>query len=113
MALGATEQLPEAERHLYSQSYLTDQLTVSLGRAAELIVFGEGSTGATNDLVSATRLATRMVSEFGLSPALGPVGYQPARSPFLPDAMSQILRGPYSEQTQRQIDQEVARLLGE
>ncbi|MGH4008314.1 MAG: hypothetical protein ACRDTH_09220 [Pseudonocardiaceae bacterium] len=114
MALGATEQLPEAERHLYSESYLTDQLTVRLGgRAAELLVFGEGSTGAANDLVSATQLATRMVSEFGLSPALGPVGYQPARSPFLPDAISQIPRGPYSEQTQRQVDQEVARLLRE
>jgi cell division protease FtsH len=114
VALGATEQLPEAERHLYSESYLTDQLTVRLGgRAAELIVFDEGSTGAANDLVSATQLATRMVSEFGLSPVLGPVGYQPARSPFLPDASSQTPRGPYSEQTQRQVDQEVARLLGE
>ena len=114
MALGATEQLPEAERHLYTESYLTDRLTILLGgRAAELIVFGEGSTGATNDLVSATQLATRMVSEFGLSSALGPVGYQPARSPFLPDAISQIPRGPYSEQTQRQVDQEVARLLRE
>ncbi|HEX5345836.1 MAG TPA: AAA family ATPase [Pseudonocardiaceae bacterium] len=114
VALGATEQLPEAERHLYSESCLTDQLTVRLGgRAAELIVFGEGSTGGANDLLSATQLATRMVSEFGLSPAIGPVGYQPAQSPFLPDAMSQIPRGPYSEQTQRQVDQEVARLLRE
>lgn len=114
VALGATEQLPEAERHLYSESYLTDLLTVRLGgRAAELIVFGEGSTGAANDLVSATQLATRMVREFGLSPVLGPVGYQPAQSPFLPDAINQIPRGPYSEQTQRQVDQEVARLLGE
>ncbi len=47
MALGVTEQVPEAERHLYSQSYLTDLLAVRLGgRAAQLITFGEGSTGA-------------------------------------------------------------------
>jgi cell division protease FtsH len=73
VALGATEQLPEAERHLYSQGYLTDLLTVRLGgRAAELVVFGEGSTGAANDLTGATQIATRMVRDFGLSPALGP-----------------------------------------
>lgn len=75
-SLGATEQLPEAERHLYSESYLTDLLTVRLdGRAAELVVFGEGSTGAADDLAGATQIAARMVREFGLSPALGPVGY--------------------------------------
>ena len=76
MALGVTEQLPEAERHLYSEEQLTTQLVVRLGgRAAELVVFGEGSTGASNDLAGATELATRMVREFGLSPSLGPVGY--------------------------------------
>ncbi|HEV7208283.1 MAG TPA: ATP-dependent zinc metalloprotease FtsH, partial [Mycobacteriales bacterium] len=74
MALGVTEQLPLTERHLYSEGYLTDSLAVRLGgRAAELIVFGEGSTGASNDLAGATDLATRMVREFGLSPELGPV----------------------------------------
>lgn len=75
-SLGATEQLPEAERHLYSEGYLTDLLTVRLGgRAAELVVFGEGSTGAADDLAGATQLAARMVREFGLSPTLGPIGY--------------------------------------
>ncbi|MCX4458911.1 hypothetical protein OG585_39760 [Streptomyces sp. NBC_01340] len=71
-----TEQLPEAERHLYTESYLTDLLTVRLGgRAARLVVFGEGSTGAFEDLAGATQIAARMVREFGLSPALGPIGY--------------------------------------
>ncbi|MBK1787578.1 ATP-dependent zinc metalloprotease FtsH [Prauserella cavernicola] len=111
MALGATEQLPEAERHLYSQSYLTDQLTVRLGgRAAELVMFGQGSTGAVNDLAGATQLATRMVTEFGLSPVLGPVGYESGQPLFLPGPGEQ-LRRPYSEQTQRLVDEEVARLL--
>src|SRR3954463_14023236 len=76
MALGVTEQVPEEERHLYSTEQMTTSLAVRLGgRAAELVVFDQGSTGASNDLASATDLATRMVREFGLSPALGPVGY--------------------------------------
>jgi cell division protease FtsH len=54
-ALGVTEQLPESERHLYPQSYLTDSLAVRLGgRAAEIIVPGEPSTGASNDLAATT-----------------------------------------------------------
>jgi len=76
MALGSTEQLPEAERHLYTEQQMATTLAVRLGgRAAELVVFGQGSTGASNDLASATGLATRMVREFGLSESLGPVGY--------------------------------------
>jgi len=75
-ALGVTHQLPVDERHLYSESFLHDSLAVRLGgRAAELVVFGEGSTGAANDLAGATQLATRMVRELGLSSVLGPVGY--------------------------------------
>ena len=71
--LGVTEQLPLDERHLYQEDYLTDSLAVRLGgRAAELVKFGQGSTGAANDLASATDLATKMVREYGLSPALGP-----------------------------------------
>jgi cell division protease FtsH len=111
MALGATEQLPEAERHLYGEEYLTDLLTVRLGgRAAELVVFGQGSTGAADDLAGATQIATRMVREFGLSPALGPVGYSAGASGFLGEA-SDGARPPYSEATQRLVDEEVARLL--
>ncbi|MFJ5117182.1 ATP-dependent zinc metalloprotease FtsH [Kitasatospora sp. NPDC088548] len=114
VTLGATEQLPEAERHLYSESYLTDLLTVKLGgRAAELVVFGEGSTGAANDLANATALATRMVREFGLSSELGPVGYAITTPQHLGESPEDLLRRPYSEQTQRTVDQEVARLLRE
>ena len=83
-ALGVTEQLPLVERHLYGEDYLHDSLAVRLGgRAAELVVLGQGSTGAANDLASATELATKMVREFGLSPALGPVGYPEGGSVFL------------------------------
>ncbi|MFB7209090.1 ATP-dependent zinc metalloprotease FtsH [Streptomyces sp. NPDC056255] len=107
-SLGATEQLPEAERHLYSEGYLTDLLTVRLGgRAAELVVFGEGSTGAADDLAGATQLAVRMVREFGLSPALGPIGYGPGAPRHLGgESTEDTLHRPYSEQTQRIVDEE-------
>jgi cell division protease FtsH len=112
MALGATEQLPEAERHLYSEGYLTDLLAVRLGgRAAELVVVGEGSSGAADDLAGATQIAVRMVVEFGLSSTLGPVGYAAGTPQYLGQTPEELLRRPYSEQTQRVIDQEVARLL--
>ena len=75
-ALGVTEQLPEAERHLYPESYLYDSLAVRLGgRAGELLVVGEGSTGAANDLAGATELATHMVRDWGMSKRLGPIGF--------------------------------------
>jgi cell division protease FtsH len=112
MALGVTEQLPVDERHLYPESYMRDSLAVRLGgRAAELIVFGEGSTGASNDLAGATQLATRMVREYGLSPELGPVGYAGDGPLFL--GSEEIRSRPYAEATQRVIDSEVARLLRE
>jgi cell division protease FtsH len=114
MALGATHQLPEAERHLYSEAFLTDLLAVRLGgRAAELVVFGHGSTGAANDLSEATQLAIRMVREFGLSPALGPIGYASEGPQYLGGPVQDGLRRPYSEQTQRVVDEEVSRLLRE
>ncbi len=106
--LGVTEQLPEVERHLYPQSYLTDSLAVRLGgRAAEILVLGEPSTGASNDLAGATDLATRMVREWGFSSELGPIGYGPEG----PSRDNPFAGRPYAEETQRSIDQEVARLL--
>src|SRR6202007_3144036 len=98
--LGRTEQLPTDDRRLYGESYLADALAVRLGgRAAELLVRGEASTGAADDLASATALATQMVREFGLSQAIGPVSYAaahpgPGASPG------------YSERTQGLIDRE-------
>jgi cell division protease FtsH len=112
-ALGVTEQLPLVERHLYSEDYLHQSLAVRLGgRAAELVKFGQGSTGASNDLASATDLATRMVREFGLSSALGPVGYPSGGSMFLGEGGAVSSR-PFSETTQAEIDREVSRLLRE
>jgi cell division protease FtsH len=113
-ALGVTEQLPLVERHLYSEDYLYQSLAVRLGgRAAELVKFNQGSTGASNDLASATDLAVRMVREFGLSPALGPVGYPSGGSMFLDGGGGAVSSRPFSESTQAEIDREVSRLVRE
>jgi cell division protease FtsH len=111
-ALGVTEQLPENERHLYPESYLKDSLAVRLGgRSAELLVLGEASTGASNDLAGATQLAVRMVREWGLSDRVGPIGYASDGPGYLGDGG--LTSRPYAETTQRAIDEEVAGLLRE
>ncbi|MFJ4989498.1 ATP-dependent zinc metalloprotease FtsH [Streptomyces sp. NPDC088732] len=111
-SLGTTEQLPEADRHLYTHGYLTDLLCVRLGgRAAELVVLGEGSTGAADDLAGATRIAARMVTEFGLSAVLGPVGYGSGATGYLAEQERNESRRGYSERTQRIVDMETARLV--
>ncbi len=109
-ALGVTEQLPISERHLYPESYLSDALAVRLGgRAAEILLLGEPSTGASNDLSGATDLATRMVREWGFSTEIGPIGYGPQG----PSRDNPFAGRPYAEETQRVIDTEVSRLLRE
>src|SRR5579863_2569096 len=107
-ALGVTEQLPEFERHLHPESYLTASLAVRLGgRAAEIIVLAEPSTGSASDLAGATELATHMVREWGFSATVGPISYGPEG----PSRDNPFAGRPYAEETQRSIDQEVARLL--
>jgi cell division protease FtsH len=113
-ALGVTQQLPLIERHLYGEDYLRDTLAVRLGgRAAELVEFDQGSTGAANDLSTATDIATKMVREYGLSDRLGPVGYPEGGSVFLGGGGGGFTSRPFAESTQASIDAEVARLLRE
>jgi cell division protease FtsH len=111
-ALGYTMQLPLEDRYLMSKTDLENQLAVLLGgRTAESIVFGEVSTGAQNDLLRATDIARAMVTEFGMSDAIGPVSHEGHRrgafieTPFAPE------RGPYAEDTARVIDAEVKRIV--
>jgi len=109
-ALGVTEQLPVDERHLYAESYLLDSLAIRLGgRASEILVIGQASTGAANDLAGATELAIKMVREWGLSPLLGPIGYGSDQPSYLSGPPLGQER-PYAEGTQQVIDQEVSRL---
>jgi cell division protease FtsH len=111
-ALGVTEQLPIDERHLYTEGYLKDSLAIRMGgRVAEQIVFGQTSTGASNDLAGATDLATRMVREFGMSQTLGPVGFASGSPLYL--GGEEVRSRPYAEATQRVVDEEVGKLLRE
>ena len=107
-ALGLTEMLPAEDRRLYGESYLTETLSVRLaGRAAERLIRGEASTGASDDLASATALATQMVCDFGLSEAIGPVSYSSPAADYPGLAAPRS----HSEHTQWLVDQEVAAIL--
>ena len=110
-ALGHTLQLPAEEHYLVSQQALLNQLTVLLGgRSAEEIVFQEISTGAQNDLQRATDLARSMVTEYGMSEALGPVAFKErSRSPFL-DVLG-VEPARFAEETARQIDADIKQLM--
>jgi len=112
-ALGITASLPEEDRHNYTKEWLEGQLTMLFGgRVAEEMVFGASkiTTGAGNDIERATSLARRMVTQFGMSDAIGPmsVGDQ-QHEIFLGRELSQ--RRDVSEQTARLVDSEVKRIL--
>src|SRR4051812_34027334 len=115
-ALGYTLQLPLEDRYLMSREELLDKMAGLMGgRAAEEIVVGSISTGASNDFKQATEIARLMVTEYGMSDALGPVSLaERSRSPFLNPAQGGGLGMTdknYSERTQRRIDAEVSRLI--
>ena len=81
------------------------------GRTAEGIVFGEVSTGAQNDLLRATDIARAMVTEFGMSEAIGPINHEGRRRNAFLDSPFQPERGAYAEDTARTIDAEVKRFV--
>ncbi len=113
-ALGYTMQLPLEDRYLMQRDDLGRQLAVLLGgRAAEEIALGEISTGAQNDLQRASDIARAMVTEWGMSDALGAVNLAGERRNRFIDAGVPPSRGPYSEETARQIDHEVRRIVSE
>ncbi|MCU0520706.1 MAG: ATP-dependent zinc metalloprotease FtsH [Anaerolineae bacterium] len=105
-ALGYTMQMPDEDTYLLSKRELEERMAVMLGgRAAELLVFEDTSTGAANDLERATEIARRMVTEFGMTEALGPVRYaSPAGMGYLGQPGG--LRQDISPDTARLIDQE-------
>ncbi|RLA78120.1 MAG: cell division protein FtsH, partial [Deltaproteobacteria bacterium] len=112
-ALGYTLQRPTEDRYLMTKGELMVKLTCLLGgRAAEELVFGEVSTGAQDDLVKATNIARSMVLEYGMSDKLGVVAFREERPQFL-----QVTPFPtpkeYSEETAREIDAEVRRIVEE
>ena len=112
MALGVTWSLPE-ERHTYSKEYFEDVICRAMGgRVAEKIVFGHLNSGAANDLEQATSIARRMVREWGMSDAVGPMAWSGHQQVFLgEDLMTQGRE--YSDDTAKVIDTEIARILHE
>ncbi|HZA39691.1 MAG TPA: ATP-dependent zinc metalloprotease FtsH [Actinomycetota bacterium] len=109
-ALGYTQQLPDEERYLMSEPELRDRIAVLLGgRSAEEIVFGFATTGAQDDLRKATEIARRMVMEFGMSEAVGPINIASDGARFL---SPMFRRGDdVSEETETAIDREVKAIL--
>ena len=107
-ALGYTLQMPTEDRFLMSEAELRDQIATLLGgRAAEEIIFGSITTGASNDLQRATDLAERMVTTYGMSKILGPLAYEKGQqSNFLGDGMMNPRRM-VSDETAKAIDEEV------
>jgi cell division protease FtsH len=111
MALGLTQQLPTDEKHNYSRHYLNDQIAILLGgRIAEELTTGNMTTGAGNDLERATDLARKMVCEWGMSDAMGPLTFgKKEEQIFLGREIAQ--HQDYSEDTALKIDQEVKRFV--
>lgn len=113
-ALGYTLQLPTEDRFLMTKSELENKIAVLLGgRIAEELTFGEASTGAQNDLVKATDIAKSMVKAYGMSDKLGTIALERDRQPQFLQISVGSEKGDYSEQTAREIDCEVRRIVDE
>jgi len=106
-ALGVTMQLPEADRHTYTREFLEAQIAILMGgRIAEELFLRQMTSGAGNDIERATDIARRMVCEFGMSAALGPLAYRTPGNPWETDKGVGI-----SEATAQRVDDEVHELV--
>jgi cell division protease FtsH len=111
-ALGYTLQMPTEDRYILTKDELTDRMAVILGgRAAEIIVLGTISTGASDDIQKATELARRMITEFGMSEKLGSVRYAGQQMRYLSGVVQD--NSHLSPHTQELIDTEVRNLVTE
>jgi cell division protease FtsH len=113
MALGLTQQLPETDKHNYTREYVEGQITILMGgRCAEKMFLGLETTGAANDIEIATERSRKMVTEWGMSPAMGPLTFgKKEEQIFLGREIAQ--HRDYSEDTAIRIDQEVKRIVEE
>ena len=113
-ALGYTLNLPTEDRFLMTKKELQDRIAMTLGgRAAEEITFEDVSTGAHNDLSKATDIARGMVTEYGMDDTLGHVYLENERRPHFLSLPGTYQEKKYSEQTAREIDQSIHRILEE
>ena len=113
MALGLTQQLPETDKHNYTKEFVEGQIAILMGgRCAEKIFLNTLTTGAANDIEVATERARKMVTEWGMSEAMGPLTFgKKEEQIFLGREISQ--HRDYSEDTAIKIDQEVKRIVEE
>jgi cell division protease FtsH len=112
-ALGYTIQRPTEDRYLMTREELEAKIAVLLGgRAAEELVLGKVSTGAADDLSKATDIARSMVTRYGMQPELGPLAYETEPSAFL-EGGPRVPVKLYSEQTEREIDVAIRRVVEE
>jgi cell division protease FtsH len=112
MALGVTQQTPGEDKHMASQPELEAKLRVLMGGyAAEILLYGQPSSGAENDLRQGTDIAYRMVAQFGMSDRIGPVFYEHrAEHPFLGQRLA--TDSGISDLTVHAIEEETRKLLG-
>jgi cell division protease FtsH len=111
-ALGYTIQRPTEDRFLMSRAELVDKMTVLLGgRASEMLVFGDMSTGAADDLTKATGIARSMVARYGMASELGQMTYENEPAPMLGDTIENWQPRRYSEASAAAIDQAVRDLV--
>ena len=104
-ALGYTIQRPTEDRFLMSRDELENKMAVLLGgRAAEILIFGEVTTGAVDDLSKASDIARSMVTRYGMSDSLGQMTYEEQRQSFLGRTQFTAQERQYSEETAREID---------
>ena len=112
MALGVTMTLPAEDRHTMDKTEAEQRMVMAMGgRVAESLVFDEYSSGAANDLQQATNIARRMVTEWGMSTAVGPMSLADGGPVFLGEDMMQSRS--HSPDTARLVDDEVRRILVE
>ena len=113
MALGLTQQLPETDKHNYTKEFVEGQICILMGgRCAEKIFLETETTGAANDIEVATERARKMVTEWGMSPTMGPLSFgKKEEQIFLGREISQ--HRDYSEATAIRIDEEVRRIVEE
>jgi len=110
-ALGYTLQLPTEDRYVVTEDELLSQIDVLLGgRASEEIVFGRISTGAANDITRATDVARKMITDYGMSERFRNVALTSRGTSFMGQS-DPVLSREYSEETQRYVDEEIARIV--
>jgi cell division protease FtsH len=113
-SLGYTIQRPTEDRYIVTREELMSKMSVLLGgRAAEMLIFNELTTGAADDLVRVTNIAEALVSQYGMSSALGTIVFERQSSPFLQGPLPNFEKRQYSEETAKLMDREIKNVIEE